>query len=321
MKIGMTAYATEQGLGYLAKSFYDAGVIDNVILIHHGKRETHPEWYDNRAIPITSFPIGNKPGIASMLDELDVMLFFETPFDWDFPDVCRAHNTKTICMPMYEWFPKARVNTFDLYLCPSLLDCDYFPGNPLFQPPVDPNTWKLRTTAKTFLHNAGNVGHRNHKGTLELLKSVEYIKSDLTLTIRTQDKSTFNKLLKQVPQVRDNPKVNLQLGAIPYAELFTSHDVLVAPEKFNGLSLPLQEAYAAGMLVITTDRYPACADAAHEMLSHSSIHEDGHPGTARDKVPDKVPYPRQEKHPFCAMDSNRARERGAPLHRSSRQCP
>ena len=32
--------------------------------------------------------------------------------------------------------------------------------------------------------------------------------------------------------------------------------MFVFPEKFNGLSLPLQEARAAGMLVLATDRFP-----------------------------------------------------------------
>jgi hypothetical protein len=251
----MTAYATEQGLGYLAKSFYDAGVIDEVILIHHGGRPTLPEWYDNKAIPIKRMPIRG-PAVDAMLDRIDVMLFFETAFDWNFPKTCKAKGVRTVCMPMYEWFPKDKTDAFDGYLCPSLLDVDYFPGSPVFQPPVDPSIWRLRGKATRFLHNSGNVGCRGHKGTLELLKAAEFIESDLTLTIRTQDAREFGRALDQVPQVKKNPRVDLQIGAIPYEDLFVGHDVLVAPEKFNGLSLPLQEAYAAGMLVMTTNRYP-----------------------------------------------------------------
>ncbi len=39
-------------------------------------------------------------------------------------------------------------------------------------------------------------------------------------------------------------------------ELYSTGDVFIFPEKFNGLSLPLQEACAAGMLVMATDRFP-----------------------------------------------------------------
>ena len=256
MRIGMVAYATKQGLGYLAKSFYDAGIVDEVILIYHGRNTTYPEWYQNRAVSITRLPIRGK-AVNDLLGRVDLMLFFETAFDWSFLKVCKARGVKTICMPMHEWFPVNCKNAFDGYLCPSLLDVDYFPGSPLFQPPVDPSTWKLRITAKRFLHNAGNVGHRNHKGTLELLKATEYIESDLTVTIRCQNQEKFNRLVQQVPEVESNPAVTIERGEIPYADLHKDYDAVVIPEKFNGLSLPLQEAYAAGMLVITTARYPA----------------------------------------------------------------
>ncbi len=259
MKIGMTAYATNQGLGYLAKSFYDAGIVDEIILIRHGspRRPTYPEWYGNRAVEAPGRKIRG-PSVETLLDKIDVMLFFETPFDWKFPELCRKHNVKTVMIPMYEWFPKGKESIFDGYLCPSLLDVDYFKKYPhsLFVPPVDPTAWKLRTTAKRFLHNAGNIGHRNHKGTLELLQAVKYLKSDLSLTIRCQDTRAFRRLLSQVPGIERDSRVNLELGEIPHEDLFTGYDVYVAPEKFNGLSLPLQEAYAAGMLVMASDRYP-----------------------------------------------------------------
>jgi hypothetical protein len=259
MKIGMTAYATNQGLGYLAKSFYDAGIIDEVILIRHGSpgRPTYPEWYNNRAVEAPGRRI-RSPSIETLLDKIDVMLFFETPFDWNLPGLCKAHGVKTIMIPMYEWFPKGKEGTFDGYLCPSLLDVDYFQGQPhcLFEPPVNPDTWKLRTTAKRFLHNAGNIGHRHHKGTFELLQCLKYLESDLTLTVRCQDAKLFHRLLDQEPGVENSSHLTLELGEIPHEDLFTGYDVYVAPEKFNGLSLPLQEAHAAGMLVMASNRYP-----------------------------------------------------------------
>lgn len=259
MQIGMVAYACCQGLGYLAKSFYDAGIIDEVIMVHHGspQRPTYPEWYNYRAIDVQRGFAGN-PRVHALLSKIDVILFFETPFDWNLPKVCKEHNVKTIMVPMYEWFPKDQMGTFDGYLCPSLLDVDYFKGRPhtLFEPPVDPSTWRLRTTAREFLHNAGNIGHRNHKGTLELLQAVKYLKSNLSLTVRCQDTRSFQRLLSGEPGVENDPHLTLELGEIPYKTLFTDHDVYVAPEKFNGLSLPLQEAHAAGMLVMASNRYP-----------------------------------------------------------------
>jgi len=258
-RVGMLCYGTEQGLSYLAKSFYDAGVIDEVLLINYtakGTRPMHPEWYPN-AISIGSVRPMTGEGLDQVLDSLDIMLFFETPFDWDFPARCSSYGVKTVCMPMHEWYPQGKADVFDLMLCPSKLDQDYFPGSPLFQPPVDPKTWQLRTEACRFVHNAGNIGHRFHKGTLEVLKAVKHIKSDLTLTIRVQDTEYFKQLIRQTPEVEKDPRVTIERGSIPYEDLYHTHDVAVVPEKFNGLSLPLQEARAAGLLVMTTDRYPA----------------------------------------------------------------
>ena len=260
MKVGMVSYATEQGLGYLAKSFYDAGVIDEALIISYtarGTRPMHLEWYNGKAVVVHDIRPMQGSEIDKVLDSVDVMLFFETPFDWSFPKKCNSKGVKTVCMPMHEWYPKDKLDTFDLMLCPSKLDQDYFPGSPLFQPPVDPNTWSLKTEACRFVHNAGNIGHQQHKGTVEVLRAAQFIESDLTLTIRAQDVKYLNRLLAQVPEVKKNPKVILELGQIPYEDLYRSHDVSVVPEKFNGLSLPLQEAYAAGLVVMTTDRYPA----------------------------------------------------------------
>jgi hypothetical protein len=54
----------------------------------------------------------------------------------------------------------------------------------------------------------------------------------------------------------DDNRVDVRIGTVDYDKLFLEGDVFLFPEKFNGLSLPLQEAYASGMLVMTTDRFP-----------------------------------------------------------------
>jgi hypothetical protein len=262
MRVGTVCYATEQGLGCLAKSFFDAGIIQEAIIIPHRHNRNHPEWYGSHAIVNPSWQLSD-PQIYPLLSRLDVMLFFETPFDWSFPAECRARGVKTVLMPMYEWHPddpKYR-NQFDLYLCPSLLDIDYFSPHSktaFFVPPADPTTWTLRTHARRYLHNAGHGGSRWHKGTLELLRAVPLLRPEIRLTIRCQETGQLNKMLSHVPSLYDDSRVEFVTGTIPYSELFSgSHDVYVAPEKYNGLSLPLQEAFAAGLLVMASDRYPA----------------------------------------------------------------
>ena len=257
LRIGMVAYSTHQGLGYLAKSFYDAGVIDDVLVVPHRAYPNHPEWYGEYATIVNPRSIRGTE-VDRVLSSVDTMLFFETPFDWSFPERCHSHGVKTVCIPMYEWFPKNRLSTFSGYLCPSRLDVDYFCEyrHTPFVPPVDPASWSLRTRAVKFLHNSGHIGHRNHKGTEELLQSLQYLETDLVVTVRSQSSKTFNNFLQKMPWLKDNRHLDLQLGEVPYKEMFSGHDVYVAPEKFNGLSLPLQESYSSGLLVMASDRYP-----------------------------------------------------------------
>lgn len=258
MRTGCLCYATEQGVGYLAKSFYDHGVVTDPIVFMHDSRANHLEWYPSDTPTITGRPFRG-PQLSEILKQLDAILIFETPFgDWQFLDYCRQHDVQTVIVPMYEWWPKNPPCKPDKVICPSLLDLDYFrkdfPSCRYIPIPVETKYWKQRTTARKFLHNAGGIGFREHKGTRELLKAMRHVKTPLRLTIRTQDAAGLHEIAQSIGGIPPNTYVE---GARPYNELWDHHDVLIAPEKFNGLSLPLQEGRAAGMLVMTTDRYPA----------------------------------------------------------------
>jgi glycosyltransferase involved in cell wall biosynthesis len=54
----------------------------------------------------------------------------------------------------------------------------------------------------------------------------------------------------------DDMKTKFLLGEGNRTTLFEEGDVFVFPHKFDGLSLPIQEAMAAGMPIITTDFFP-----------------------------------------------------------------
>lgn len=258
MRIGTVCYATRQGLGYLARSFYDAGIVTDVMIFKHphGDRPTQREWYPEGTIELTRRPFVGE-AIERWLDDLDVVLFFETPFDWAFATRCRERGVMTAIMPMYEWFLQNPPHKFDLFLNPSQLDQRYFPQGTFLPVPAPQGVWRQRTKALKFLHNGGSLGCRGHKGTLELMKAMKYVKSPIELTIRSQNRRGLAQLIRQVPEIQNDKRVTFVGEDIPYENLFTGYDVMVAPEKFNGLSLPLQEACAAGLVVMTTDRFPA----------------------------------------------------------------
>lgn len=113
------------------------------------------------------------------------------------------------------------------------------------QVPVSNNIkWRLRERANIFIMNAGNGGLGGRNGTKELLDAMQYVKSPIKLIVRSQ-----------VPiKEYDDPRIEYRIGT--FNDIWDEGDVFIFPEKFNGLSLPLQEAFASGMLVMCADRFP-----------------------------------------------------------------
>jgi glycosyltransferase involved in cell wall biosynthesis len=277
MKIGTLAFTTCQGLGILAKAFYDYGIITDVLTVRHGRRPEHPEWYPDRAGEITNL---RDPAQVKVMEEfcarVDVMLFFETPFEWRLLDFCRKVGVKTALMPMYECAPAILPSIPDLFICPSLLDLRYFPNGGRLSNGVTVDEvvsvhipvpvsvpWRQRTRAEVFVHNAGWGGLKGRNGTAELIKAFDLLKSPATILIRSQA-DLAAKLAPvgadyrtaSVGIVGDGPSLHVLCETFPYETLYEDGDVFIFPEKFNGLSLPLQEARAAGMLVMGSDRFP-----------------------------------------------------------------
>lgn len=254
MRCGTVTYATSQGISHLSKSFYDAGVITDVMVFRHGSRPSHMEWYPY-ATELVNRPF-NGPAVDAFLSRVDVMMFFENPFDWGFLQYCRDRGKKTVIVPMYECTPVRRPFEPDKWICPSKLDLEYFPGSPYLPIPVDEPRWELRTRARRWLHNGGNLGLREHKGTRQILQAMQHVKSPISLTVRAQDDAGLHKIIAEVPSCKRDPRITFHYGQHDRATLFDEHDVFVMAEKYNGLSLPLAEARAAGMVVVTSDRFP-----------------------------------------------------------------
>jgi hypothetical protein len=238
--VGSIVYATNQGLGVLAKSFFDNGLIDKVLIKPHSTYKNHYDWYYSASVTNED----------ALLNRLTHLIIFETPFDWKIILKARELGIKVILIPMYECTRFPFVYEPDEIWCPSKLDYDFYKSKgkeniKLIQIPVDIK-WKKRTRALTFVHNAGNGGLGGRNGTLELIKAMEYVKSPIKLIIRTQT----------IDFKCEDPRVEIRFGTTPYESLWKEGDVFIFPEKFNGLSLPIQEAYASGMLVMTTNRFP-----------------------------------------------------------------
>lgn len=267
MRVGTICYATEQGIGYLPKDFYDNGVITDVMVYRHGSRTNHLEWYPEDTVELVGRPFDG-PIVEAWLRKLDVLFQVETPFDWKVMALAKKLGVRTAIMPMYECTPRnIPVGCApDRWLCPSKLDVSYFKGPFVPVPVAQP--WHKRGRVWKFLHNGGNLGLRGHKGTKEILQAWELCKKPVDLTVRAQDTAGLRRILWDIGYTcpersegfqahKDGKALTVDMRPVKREDLFPHEfDAFVMAEKYNGLSLPIAEARAAGMLVVTSNRFP-----------------------------------------------------------------
>jgi hypothetical protein len=238
-KVGSIVLATDQGLGYLAKDFFDHGLIQKVFIRPHTSRANHFDWYPDTA---------KVDSPEALLNDCETLLFFEEVWHWPIIVKARERGIKTVLMPMYECTRSPLPYEPDLIICPSSLDFQYFKEKgsvTQLNVPVEVE-WRERTRAMTFVHNAGNGGLGGRNGTKQVLEAMKYIKKPIRLILRSQ---------VPIAGITD-PRIDYREGQFPSIDLWKKGDVFLFPEKFNGLSLPLQEALAAGMLVMAGNRFP-----------------------------------------------------------------
>lgn len=258
MKVGTLCYATEQGLGYLAKDFYDNGVVTNPCIVHHRTRPEQTHWYPKSVPRVDVNNSRDREKLERVCSNVDVMLFFETPFVWELLAVCKRAGVRTALMVMHECTHDPMPAKPDILLAPSLLDLDAYPEARLIQVPVR-RDWRLRRQAKVFVHNAGHGGLKGRNGTRELLEAWTQHRraTGIKLILRSQEKLDPKLWYSSNPETQRS--IDVRIGTAPHESLYDEGDVFVFPEKFNGLSLPLQEAHASGMAVMATARHPNTA--------------------------------------------------------------
>lgn len=244
MRVGSIIRGDNSGLGTLAREFWDNGIINKALIYPNHVYRIFPERFPGARVSDL-----NSKDIDWLLEDIDLLYILETPFDWSVIPKARKKGIKTVLMPMHECLPENMPYVPDDFHFVSKLEEELgFKG---FSLPIPVNTervkWRERTTARVFIHNAGHGGLNGRNGTAELIEALKYTKSDFKLIIRSQSHDL---------EVSD-PRVEVRfMNAENYWDLWKEGDVFIFPERFNGLSLPLQEALASGMLVMSTDRYP-----------------------------------------------------------------
>lgn len=244
--VGSIVRPHNSGLGILALEFVEQGLIDKCLLFSNGVYKCFPERFPNSKMCKSHLSI-QQDEIDWLLKDLKTLLILETPYEWDIIKQAKKKGIKVVFIPMHECLPKPP-QLPDVWVAVSDIDFE-LPYLPKIRLNIPVNTdkikWKQRSRAKVFVHNAGHGGLQGRNGTKELIEAMKYVKSPIKLIIRSQADN-----IKV-----DDKRIEFIYGNYEnYQDLYGEGDVLVFPEKFNGLSLPLQEAFASGMAIITTDK-------------------------------------------------------------------
>jgi glycosyltransferase involved in cell wall biosynthesis len=248
MKIGIVARVDASGLARMTYGFWkNIHEITKELVVLISDRDNDLYRYPKATICNVLPTI---EAIDIFLKDLDLVLIFETPYNWNIIKMAKDRGIKTVMIPMYEWTnPKPPIHP-DMYLCPSLLDYDSYKDSPAeikyIQTPVDRKQFKfkLREKANTFVFNNGGGGSGGRNGLSALIEAIPLVKSDVKFIIRS---------LRPIPKIEDK-RVDVRIG--DFDNLFDEGDVFLFPHMFNGLSLPIQEALSSGMPVLSTNIYP-----------------------------------------------------------------
>lgn len=226
MTIGLIARLDDSGLGTLCWEFARHIHFDQIQVVSNGHYKVHKYRGYNFVDRLTT----------------DIALSFETFYGL-------PYEGRRVLVPMYECTRPGE--KADKVISPSLLDKRYYPDSEFLPIPIarDRIPFRKRTRAMVFVHNAGHGGLGGRNGTKEVLAARKLLKTQAKIVVRSQ--VTFDGA-----EVVDREN---------YWDGYDG-DVFLFPEKFNGLSLPIQEAMSAGMPIMSTDRFPFNAYLPRELL-------------------------------------------------------
>ena len=251
-RLGLVARCDDSGLGSLSQDFFKWLEPEKVLTVY-GRYNNHPERFPNAIICNQGMP--NLKQIKDFLKDIDILLTFETPYNWNLISEAKKKGIKTVIIPNYEWTTANPSVEPDLWLCPSKLDYKIYSEegkNAIYLPiPIDRTRipFKLRKVAKTFIFNNGHGGSIGRNSAREMVEALARIPEGTGAKFIVRSQVQLDAMLTM-------PHTTFKFGEAKKEELFDEGDIFVFPHKFDGLSLPIQEAIAAGMPVITTDFFP-----------------------------------------------------------------
>ena len=255
-----------RGIGI--QSFEMAQHLDpaKVLLVDVGAHEQYPNdlltRYQNATV-VPMAPDGTLPErmVRRWIHGLDVIAFVETCYDWHLCMWAREQGVRTVNHQNPEFYRHGthRLPHPDAWWAPTTWRLNHLPPSTVHVPvPValerfkPPSVRERRSGPVRFLHPVGKFAMYDRAGTETFVRAC-YLASrgkplDATITC-----------LHELPHecAPGGDWVNVKIGGVEnYWDAYDGYDVLVLPRRYGGLSLPTQEAMAAGLAVVMPDVSP-----------------------------------------------------------------
>jgi hypothetical protein len=252
----LIARADNGGLGNQTWALAQHVSFDKILIVHadhYTRGRADLSRYEGLAPEVRSCPAQPGPHDAAwLLSGSRVVFTAETWYKPSIPLMARQQGVRAVIQANPEFWTREEM-VGEVWL-PSRWEQDRMPGNAVYvQVPVDRERLQVRDydqhSSFTFLHIHSNA-MEDRNGTRAVLAACEQMTQRCQLLIRGGRMSGLTRI---------GPVLVQWLGPYdgPYWEMYPSiADCLVLPRRFGGLCLPMQEAAALGMPILTTDLSP-----------------------------------------------------------------
>lgn len=254
MKIALLSFTNlTSGIGVIAHGLFTWLPANSILSIRGSKGRDR--WTDRQL----DIPRARPPFLIPFLRRFtpDAVIAVESMFDDGHYvyDQCYRRHIRTATIIMHESFNPGRARV-DLNICPTRICFDRVtgPNKAYFELPfeIEQFPFTLRTQARRFLHIMGHGVQYNRRQTREVVAGfLDANIPNATLTVHClQDwRPAYGK--------HHNPRVTFRRLLLPLQSMiYDGADVLIQPDSYAGFCLPLLEAQACGLPVITTDAPP-----------------------------------------------------------------
>jgi len=266
-RLGIIAYSNNSGLGVIAANFRKWLPLDSQFVIRHPIKGTY-----DIDIPHT---FGDIEATIDQLNEYldickpEVVIVVETPFNFDFFKIMHERGIKVVLIPMIDSISYEKFLSYEKYIdlvinftkVGQKIYEERWPGdgiNGIHLPyPIDTEYFcPLDVKAGyTFAHSEGWGGSGHRKGTDLIYTAYQQlqhiVKEKPTMWMHGQPGEVRHSHLQQ------KGMTSVQQKDLSNAiDLYRQGSIYVCPSRREGLGLPILEAMACGLPVITTDAAP-----------------------------------------------------------------